>query len=406
MMHVNANTNTLFFVDGMKGGHHTTDICIHSRAALELGYEVVACAAEPESISQWVKKHCPSHFSHFSAHHFGDIAPSRSIYKRVRPIIDLNKRWFATSGFINQIVRKSNITPSFIFFNYLDGYVGLGISATLVNRLIHYRWSGLYFSSSYQRFGIRHHQWRKGPMNPFEAIRSHKCNAIAALDESSAHTLERMVKKKVIAFPDPQDDVAPDDKFWIANDVRTRAKGRPIIGAIGSLAQRKGIALLAEVARQCADRGWFFVFAGHLVRETYSARELEMIDNLVSAKPDHCYFYLQHIDHQSQFNAMIAACDIIFIAYENFLPSSGVLTKAALFNKPVIVSKGYCMAERVQRFGLGATIYQGNAEECINAIELLTDSSKQAQFSFDFAGYCSEHSPERLRITLKELIET
>lgn len=389
----------------MKGGHHTTDVCLYVRAALELGCRVIVCCAEPDVVQNWVDVYCPHSHARFRVFAFADPPYVRYHVQRLRATLEVWARWNAAIRAINAAVAHTDWQPDLVFFNYLDGYLSLGLMATWIDRLMPYRWSGLYFSSSYQRFGISRPHLRRGPAHPFAALRSRRCHVVAALDEGGAVALSHMIGKPVIAFPDPQDDSPPDTTFAPALAAQGAAAGRPIIGVVGSLAQRKGVAALAQVAQQCADRGWFFLFAGYLVRDTFSKAELHVIDELIAAKPQHCYFYLQHIPDQAQFNALIDVCDIVYAAYENFLPSSGLLTKAALFDKPVIVSKGYCMAERVQRFGMGATMYQGNVAQCIEAIEFLTDPLRRSQIALDFAGYRNEHSPEQLKRVLKMVMD-
>ena len=68
------------------------------------------------------------------------------------------------------------------------------------------------------------------------------------------------------------------------------------------------------------------------------------------------------------------ASEVLFAAYHDFPHSSNILTKAAIFQKPVIVSDGYLMAERVRRYRLGEVIQQKNPELCAAALRrILTD---------------------------------
>ena len=58
---------------------------------------------------------------------------------------------------------------------------------------------------------------------------------------------------------------------------------------------------------------------------------------------------MEKIPDESCFNALIAESDLIFAAYKQFTGSSNLLTKAAAFRKPVIVSRGLCMGRRVEQ---------------------------------------------------------
>ena len=55
----------------------------------------------------------------------------------------------------------------------------------------------------------------------------------------------------------------------------------------------------------------------------------------------------------------------------NFPHSSNIMTKAAAFNKPILVNDGYLMSERVKTYGIGLT-----KKECQNKNldEILVDT--------------------------------
>lgn len=70
-----------------------------------------------------------------------------------------------------------------------------------------------------------------------------------------------------------------------------------------------------------------------------------------------------------------------------------MLNKASNFSKPIVVSKNYCMAERVKKFNLGVSIHEGNVEECLEAIRLLDSSPLNDP---DFKGYLDAHAIDKL----------
>ena len=71
---------------------------------------------------------------------------------------------------------------------------------------------------------------------------------------------------------------------------------------------------------------------------------------------------------QRQFYALHSVCDILFGVYHQFAHSSGLLTKAAFFQKPVIVSKGYCMEERVRKYHLGLVVDEGDVSLSVRSL--------------------------------------
>ena len=97
---------------------------------------------------------------------------------------------------------------------------------------------------------------------------------------------------------------------------------------------------------------------------------------------------------------------MLYSAYRNFRHSSNILTKAALFEKPVIVSRGHLMAERVERFRLGVAIEQDSAAECAGALRRLcgADRPSAGAGASRFDDYLRRHSQASFRAQLAELL--
>jgi hypothetical protein len=76
-----------------------------------------------------------------------------------------------------------------------------------------------------------------------------------------------------------------------------------------------------------------------------------------------------------------------------------------LFEKLAIVSKGFLMAERVARHDMGWILSEGNSAALL---ELLTRTDRNAirekKLRARFADYSAEHSMQRLRSVLKQLL--
>ncbi len=93
-------------------------------------------------------------------------------------------------------------------------------------------------------------------------------------------------------------------------------------------------------------------------------------------------------------------------SYQNFYHSSNTLTKAALFNKPVIVSKGYLMEELAVKYQLGIAIEENNAEMLISAIEHLAKGVdiNGREMNPRYSDYYKLHTYQRLKAALGEMI--
>lgn len=270
----------------------------------------------------------------------------------------------------------------------------------MVDIIFPYHWSGLYFSPERLRLPAGRLPRRDGP------LLSDNCRSVALLDEGVAETLAAELKgTAVIPFPDFADLSPPDLEYQLPGQILEKAAGRRIIGLLGCIDKRKGTLTLLDVAERMKDESFFFVFAGVFCRQTFSSDELARLDMAVSASPDNCHFSQGFIPDEAAFNALVVTCDILFAAYNGFPHSSNLLTKAACFRKPIIVSDGFCMAERVRRYRLGQVITEGDSSGCIKAIRTLVAPAGPEVVRPDYDGYMGTHSKEQLKESLGLLLQ-
>jgi len=311
-------------------------------------------------------------------------------------------RWWLTTIAIKKAKKKFGVNPNLIFFSWLDGYIYLGYSAwvcSLVYKIVElifpYQWSGLIF---HIEAGSRDIQNSINKPDAYKILRSTKCKAIAVLDEVRAINL-KYLGKKIVVFPDVADDATVDVTCDIVQKVRKAADGKKVIGLLGYLEKRKGILSLIEIAKKTTQEPWFFIFAGVLAKDTFSLDEIKIITHFVNSNPLNCFFYFDRISEESQFNALVKQCDVLYAVYKKFPSSSNILTKAAIFKKKILVASGYCMASRVDKFNLGASVDEDNVVQHISSLKLLLDQEDIYQYSENrgFEEYKKLHSVDRLR---------
>jgi glycosyltransferase involved in cell wall biosynthesis len=90
-------------------------------------------------------------------------------------------------------------------------------------------------------------------------------------------------------------------------------------------------------------------------------------------------------------NAVIHAADILFAAYKNFRISSNMPSKAAHFAKPILVSDGFLMGDRVRRYGIGIVVDQDDVQDMLCALERLAQNPVVPEH---FAAYRAELSEQ------------
>jgi glycosyltransferase involved in cell wall biosynthesis len=395
---------TIALVDSIRGGHHPTYFKIFAKTLLELGHEVIALSPEPEEVSQWVASHCPELASNFHSFELHEPSPSQFSCRRLQARAMAVACWQRVAQSIQEISSKLGKAPDITFFAWLDTY--LGLIPAITDPIFPYPWSGLYFQPGYLRIPPKLRWMRHGILNPLSVLKSPHCPVVAVLDEGIADKLQQKLNKPVVVLTDITDESPPDMDFEIVKKIRAKAAGRKIVGLLGSLDRRKGTLTLLEVSQQVSDR-WFFVFAGRLAEPAFTAAELAKIEEIVKANPDNCFFYWNSIPDGSGFNAVVQVCDVLYAAYENFPYSSNILTKAAIFEKPVIASKNYCMGERVEKFNLGYGIEGGSVSQCVSILERLHEELSTGSLSIqpDFEGYRHRHSIEQLRAAFQKILE-
>lgn len=395
---------TIALVDTLWGGHHPTYLKFFAKTLLELGHEVIVLCSAPEEMNLWIASHCPELANHFHSFELHEPSPSQFSGRWLQARGMAVARWQRAAQSIQKISSKLGKAPDITFFAWLDTY--LGLIPAITDTIFPYPWSGLYFQPGYLRIPPKLRWMRHGILNPLSVLKSSHCPVVAVLDEGIAEKLQQKLNKPVVVLTDITDESPPDMSFEIAQKIRAKAAGRKIIGLLGSLDKRKGTLTLLEVSRQASDR-WFFVFAGRLAEPVFTAAELAKIQEIVKVNPDNCFFYLNSIPDGSRFNAVVQVCDVLYAAYENFPYSSNILTKAVIFEKPVIASKNYCMGERVQKFNLGYGIEGGSVSQCVSILERLHEELSTGNLSIqpDFEGYRHRHSIDQLISAFQKILE-
>jgi glycosyltransferase involved in cell wall biosynthesis len=239
--------------------------------------------------------------------------------------------------------------------------------------------------------------------HPEKIFRHANLQSVAVMDEGAVPYLSRLTLGRPVSFfPDFTDEAAPDHG-GVAGELRTFAAGRPVIGVLGHLQPSKGVATLGFAALDPGNAGFVFAIIGHL-SGGFSPEEEAMLERLKTAP--NVFLHLEAIPGDAAFNGILAACDVVFAAYHDFPNSSNLLGKAANFRKPVIVSDGYLMAERVRRYGSGEVIPQKDPVRLTAAIhKILPDKEawiREHQPQWDT--YRAETSREAARKAFAELI--
>lgn len=398
--------NSIVFIDPFRFGHHPAYLKLFSEAALSLGCNVTLCC--PDAYAMREKILSASHHSQNGFRCIEINEPPRSSFpaRILQPALNAFSLWRAADKTLQKVLMETGMHPDLVFFPWLDSYLSNFQSRYVLDRIFPYRWSGLIFHPCHLRQPIWALPLRRGPLDFDECLNSSRCRAVGVLDEGIAFKLQSKLKgKPVVIFPDVTDSTIPDSQFPVAHRIAAQAQGRKIISLLGSLEKRKGLLPLLEIARGAECEDLFFLFAGKIIESTFTGDEMVLIRSVVAKPPGNCFFHFDYINEEAQFNKLVEMSDILCAVYDGFLHSSNILTKAALYEKPVIVAAGHCMDERVKKYHLGVSVQYGNQVEYTEALRALADGTADDVAQRDFKGYRLVHSKDRLASALKSVMK-
>lgn len=401
---VRSGVKTIALVDFSLGGHHAGWLLHFAETLLRLGHRVVCICPDPAWAGREMRERHPAVAHAFSSLGLSDPAFPRVPMRFARVFAETVARWRHVA---TVIANQMPAPPDLVCFAMLDNLLAGGLTPALLDRIFPYQWTGVLFHPRAERLQSRRSRRPRFLRNDYCAQTSN-CKGIAILDEGIAEKLQQAIAPTpVIVFPDfiipaPEADAPPD---WI-QALRRRAGSRTMVGCLGALNPRKGVFTLLRIAMEMDSSDLFFVFAGNVTRKDLGPDELRIWDAAVAHPPENCAFHLSNMS-DVEFDAVVANCDVIYAAYRRFPHSSNLLGKAAKFSKPVIVSTGFCMEERVRRFSMGIAVREDDAPESLAALKTLRAqlSSPDSPYSANgFAGYLEEHSTERLTQCLDRLV--
>ena len=333
-------TKIVALVDTLWMGHHPTYFKLLTKNFLEIGCEVWAFCPNVEDLRNYAMQEihgeCQARLQIFQMPLIGHsriyVTGDGPVKYLKRPIRDTLTYWLTTAAAIDSISWLRNKKPDLVFLAKLEGWLQGFMPAWLVEKIFRYDWTGIYMCP-YQFYSPR--RVHLPIIKPERTLSAKNCRVITMLDEEMTKKLSAVLKKPVLHFPDITDEAPPILNHPILEKIKEKARGRKIIGLIGGLSPRKGLKTFVEVASKATDK--FFLLAGRFA-EAIDEETEEILKQ--AQKLENCLLHYQRIPDGEEFNAFINLCDIIFAAYIDFKYSSNIMTKAALFKKPIIVSEG------------------------------------------------------------------
>ncbi|GAB7081070.1 hypothetical protein JCM14635_27430 [Megalodesulfovibrio paquesii] len=221
------------------------------------------------------------------------------------------------------------------------------------------------------------------------------------LDEHAVETYGRAFPGKTFAFvPDITYAELPDCQGEVVRQLLQKAAGRPIVLLCGSIESRKNVHHFCNAALKHVDSGFFFAIVGQLQYSALSNDELDLLDSF--AAMEHTFLHDVFFAQERDMNSVIHSAQFLFAAYKGFDQSSNMPSKAALFEKPILVSQGSLMHRRVEKYGIGLAIPEDDEDALLTALETLRARPVPPEC---YAAYQADFSEQQMAVALNAFFE-
>ena len=371
-------TKVVALVDWNWIGHHPAYFVQFAIAIARNGCRVLPiCPAPGDFIARVEKESVGAVSPEVRARILQPLGLSHPQLSRLRParfrgVHDAFRRFGALGSDLRKWQRATGNHIDLVFFACIFDHVFLNF--TKVRRFFRFAWSGLYLQSRSFRMPGSPMPFTGVVPRPERIFTSRLMRSIATLDEGTIGKLSSLTgDKPVVLFPDLTHTTVPsidDDHSALARRILKFSAGRPVVSLVGHLQWTKGLEDFVLVANHESMRGMVFILCGEvnwagIPRERRSAIEslLESCENI--------FTHLCSISDEA-INAVMSASDVIYAGYRSFPNSSNILTKCAVVEKPVLVSDGYLMAERVRRYRMGEIVPEGDHSAILETLTRMT----------------------------------
>lgn len=326
-----------------------------------------------------------------------DLGPApASVWGRVAGQLDRwpwwrgRRAWRGASRRLAAVEAIASKEPAAVFFPYLDvGFLEAAVSPGEVEHWLPRRWAGVVTGPSAVR--------QPGLFAGGERVLAARhCRALVVTDETFVTPCQNSWPgKPVLVMPEIADVTPPADSSIVAA-VRTWAGGRRLVGLLGVISGKKNISAFLATARRARKMrpDLAFVLAGDFSPQACPGPERRALAAELAELPPNCWFHPKPIADGPQFNAWVTACDFLWLAYRDVVYKSNLLTKAAHFQRPVLVSPGGVMAAHTQLYRLGEVIDATQADQVLSALDRLVTTPETGRAYTEFAAANS-----RMRLT-------
>lgn len=402
---------TVALVDWHWSGHHPTYFIEYTVALAGLGHRVLPLCPDPENFRKrlleiQLSRETAERIEEPQALNFP--APSRMRPARWRGIHEAVRQFGGLGDRLRLWERNHGAKIDLVFFACM--YDRLFRHFRLAQVFFRFPCAGMYMEGRFFRMPGVPIPFGNGMPCPDRFLPSRSLKAVAILDETLVEPIRRLSGgKRVVVFPDvthetpvPEKDEAQD----LARRAREFAAGRPIVALVGHLQWTKGLEEFTALARHESMKNVAFLLAGPVSWSDLSAKQQAELRHAWATTRN----LMTHLENlpEAVMNAAVAASDVIFAAYRAFPNNSNILTKAAICEKPVLVSEGHLMARMVREYQMGEAAAEGDVEKLVQALQRMVAPgyAQEIQTKARWRDYRAKHAAARLPDCFRELLHS
>jgi hypothetical protein len=222
---------------------------------------------------------------------------------------------------------------------------------------------------------------------------------------------EALLERYQVRWPDKQFEYLPDitetalppQPTLLAEQIKQQAAGRKIVFMGGSIGKQKNLAQWVTLIQQADSAQWYFVQIGRLNINNLTTEDRTALASLQATAPKNLYSHDGYLSDELAFNDVIAVADVIFAVYKDFYRSSNMLSKAAYFEKPILVASNCLMGMRVTKYGIGLAVAPNDSQAICQG---LNDLLHLPNLATHFAAYRQDFNQQALQNKLVGFVRT
>lgn len=360
-------------VEPILNGHRITYLRHYIQAFLKAGHNVFVLSPPNDELNKGLE-------DYKGQYHWINYRVKKRKFRFFSETRNKQYNWQDVGKIITTEIPRADL----VFFMSLDTFnaaypydfkwLGIPLGGFLNRRVIKFidrhmpvKWAGIYLTPNAGKQVIFH---------------SRNNVAIGILEDHFRFNDEQL-NPRIFKVPDVTSVEVESEVTGMEKKLLEKARGRKIVCLLGRIHSRKSVNVLLDAADQLRRENYYFIIAGEPALDSFKGDQHQKLQEALDNPPENCWLHFERIEDGHPFNSLLRASDIIFASYRKFPHSSNLLTKAAYFKKPIIVSENTYMGEMVKQYDMGKVMPEGSASAAVKAIKEISQSFEPDKARFD-----------------------